>query len=125
MATAAGTESTTAPPEKRRRRSKEERRAVVEETLRTGISVARIARAHGVNANQVYAWRLLYERGLLGATPHQAALIPVRISDSTPARVHPAASSGAIHIATAKGQVELAGAPDPATLRLVLEHLFR
>ena len=111
--------------EPRRRRSKEERRAVVEETLTTGVSVARIARAHGVNANQVYAWRRLYERGLLGATPHQAALIPVRISESTQARIHPVASSGAIHIATAKGRVELSGAPDQTTLRIVLEHLLR
>jgi transposase-like protein len=36
---------------KRRRRSIEERRRVVEETLVPGASVARVARAHGVNAN--------------------------------------------------------------------------
>ena len=115
----------TNPTEPRRRRSKEERRAVVEETLTTGVSVARIARAHGVNANQVYAWRRLYERGLLGARPHPAALLPVRITDSTPAGNRPAAGSGAIHIASAKGRIELSGAPDQATLRIVLEHLLR
>ena len=38
---------------KRRRRSVQERRRIVEETLAPGASVARVARAHGVNANQV------------------------------------------------------------------------
>jgi hypothetical protein len=52
-------------------------------------------------------------------------LIPVRISDSTPARNDPAPRSGSIHIATAKGRVELSGIPDQTTLRIVLEHLFR
>ena len=35
----------------RRRRSKEERRRVVEESFEPGVSVARLARAHQVNAN--------------------------------------------------------------------------
>jgi transposase-like protein len=42
-------------------RSKLERRQVPEETLRPAApSVAIIARAHGVNANQVFNWRKLY-----------------------------------------------------------------
>lgn len=49
----------------RRRRSKQERRRIVEETLAPGASVARVARAHGVNANQVFHWRRLYHQGLL------------------------------------------------------------
>jgi len=36
----------------RQRRSIAEKRRIVEETLIEGASVARIARAHGVNANQ-------------------------------------------------------------------------
>lgn len=110
--------------EPRRRRSKQERRAVVEATFAPGVSVARVARAHGVNANQVHAWRRLYERGLLDAAPTQTALLPVRITESSAARTHSAASSGTIHIASAKGRVDLAGAPDPATLGIVLEHLL-
>jgi len=38
----------------RRRRSVEEKRRIVEETLETGASVARVARRHAVNANQVF-----------------------------------------------------------------------
>lgn len=29
--------------------------------------MARVAREHGVNANQVFAWRLLYKKGRLGS----------------------------------------------------------
>ena len=39
---------------------------MVEETLAPGASVARVARAHGVNANQVFGWRKLYLAGKLG-----------------------------------------------------------
>jgi Transposase len=33
---------------------------MVEEALQPGVSVARVARAHGVNANQLFGWRRLY-----------------------------------------------------------------
>jgi transposase len=45
------------PAVKRQYRSFEWKRRIVEESLVPGASVARIARAHGVNANQVFAWR--------------------------------------------------------------------
>jgi transposase len=69
-------------PEKRKRRTKQERRQIVEATIGTGVSVARVARAHGVNANQVYAWRRLYEKGLLGPPGNQVSLVPVRVTDA-------------------------------------------
>jgi len=40
--------------EARRRRAVEEKRRIVEETLEAGASVARVARRHAVNANQVF-----------------------------------------------------------------------
>ena len=48
---------------KKRRRSVEARRKIVEETLQPGASVARVARRHDVNANQVFHWRKLYREG--------------------------------------------------------------
>ena len=42
---------------KRQKRSVEEKRRIVEETLEAGASVARVARRHAVNANQVFYWR--------------------------------------------------------------------
>ena len=53
-----------APP--RQRRSIAEKRRIVEETWVRGASVARVARAHGINANQVFGWRRLYRAGRLG-----------------------------------------------------------
>ncbi len=50
---------------KRQHRTVAEKRRIVEETLVEGASVARIARAHGVNANQVFYWRTLYRKGRL------------------------------------------------------------
>ena len=43
-----------------------EKRRIVEQTLEPGASVAKVARAHGVNANQVFHWRRQYRQGPLG-----------------------------------------------------------
>ncbi len=50
---------------KRRYLALEEKRGIVEETLVEGESVARIALEHGLNANLVFTWRRLYQKGLL------------------------------------------------------------
>lgn len=42
-----------------RQHSLEFKRALVARSLEPGASVARIAREHGVNANQVFSWRRL------------------------------------------------------------------
>ncbi|MHB1935545.1 MAG: IS66-like element accessory protein TnpA [Acidobacteriaceae bacterium] len=114
----------------RRRRSSEERRRIVEETLGAGSSVARVARKHGVNANQVFQWRRLYRDGKLGAPPQGAMkLLPVSVSDEEelpkPAPVEgvPLRAS-AIHIEL-RGEVRitLEGSVDPATVRVVLKSL--
>jgi transposase len=118
--------------EKRRRRTKQERRQIVEATIGTGVSVARVARAHGVNANQVYAWRRLYEKGLLGPPGNQVSLVPVRVTDAIAAdglpgsgsRRHPQTTSGSIQIEFAKARLHVEGAPEPSILRIVLECLL-
>jgi transposase-like protein len=43
----------------------EEKRRIVEQTLSSGLSVAMIARQHGVNANQIFYWRKLFRAGQL------------------------------------------------------------
>jgi transposase len=63
----------------RRMRTVEEKRRIVEETLHSGESVAVIARRHEVNANLVFGWRRLYQKGLLEAAAPSAALVPVKI----------------------------------------------
>jgi transposase len=51
--------------ERRRWRSMAEKRRIIELTLGLGASVAVVARANGVNANQVFKWRRALERGEL------------------------------------------------------------
>lgn len=65
------------PP--RRRRTDDEKRRIVEETLVMGASVSVVARRHDVNANQVFAWRRLHQRGALGVHKTEAALVPVGV----------------------------------------------
>jgi transposase len=55
----------TPPTSKTQRRSITEKRRIVEETLSDGASVARVAMANGVNANQVFYWRKVYQAGKL------------------------------------------------------------
>ena len=63
----------------RRYRTQAERRRIVEETLSTEASVATVARAHGVNANQLFHWRKLYHAGLLDQAPSASATNDVRL----------------------------------------------
>jgi transposase len=113
----------------RRQRSKQERRQVVEETMRPGApSVAVIARAHGVNANQVFNWRKLYHAGRLNDTNPATELLRVRIAENAP-REYPSnmahATSGVIHIEFGKVRIRVEGSVDAENLRAVLEHLGR
>lgn len=115
---------------KRQQRSVEEKRRIVEETLVEGASVARVARAHGVNANQVFGWRKLYLAGRLGGSG-AAKLLPVHVNESSPSLATPARSedscstfsAGTIHIELRHAQVHIAGSADPVLLRVLLECL--
>jgi transposase len=111
---------------KRRYRSKQERRRIAEESLQPGISVAVLARRHGVNANQVFQWRKLLREGRLEERLAVAQLMPVRVSDAIDEHARPVrSSSGSIQIEVGRACVRVEGAADPESLRLVLEHLGR
>lgn len=115
----------------RQRRSIAEKRRIVEETLAPGASVAKVARAHGVNANQVFGWRRLYLAGRLGEQRPGIKLLPVCVSESKSAPVvvehrvtdFPQAQSGTIHIELRQAQVRIEGNADPALVRVLLECL--
>jgi transposase len=119
---------------KRRYRTVEERRRIVEETLVAGVSVAVVARRHGINANQVFQWRKLYQSGLLEPSPQQrqhntARLLPVTVVDEAESgEEHDASvaapSSGAIHIEfPGRALVSVEDNADAALVRVVLESL--
>jgi transposase len=116
----------------RQRRSIAEKRRIVEETLVEGASVARVARAHGINANQVFGWRRLYLAGRLGERKPTMKLLPVRVSESVPAPPpvermsadYQKPQSGTIHIKLRQAQVRIEGNADAALVRVLLECLL-
>jgi transposase len=58
-----------------------EKRRIVESVLQPGVSVARVAQAEGVNANQVFKWRREYRSGrLVEAEKSTTSLLPVVVS---------------------------------------------
>ena len=118
----------------RQRRSIAEKRRIVEETLAPGASGARVARAHGINANQVFGWRRLYLAGRLGEPKPVIKLLPVRVSESksapvvvesTDPRLPAVAPSprGTIQVEFRHVQVRIEGNADPALVRVLLECL--
>jgi len=125
-------ESSASP--QRQRRSVAEKRRMVEETLIPGASVARVARLHGVNANQLFGWRRLYLSGRLGERKPGIQLLRVRVSESKPASValepinngHVAAArpqAGAIYVELRQAQIRIEGNADPVLVRVLLECL--
>lgn len=116
---------------KRRRCSVAEKRRIVEESFQPGSSVARVARAHGINANQVFSWRRLYQRGRLGGNVRSeptTELVPVTITDSpsapTSSSTASSASAGTIQLQLPRGRLRIEGAVNPHCLRVVLECLL-
>ena len=87
--------------------------------MKPGASVALIARAHGVNANQVFHWRKLYREGRLDVAPTQ--LLPVRIDEVVGLRPR----DGVIRIELGGARIQIEGSVDPDSLRIVLEHAAR
>ena len=114
----------------RRWRSVSEKRQIVQLTLEPGASVAEVARAHGVNANQVFKWRRAFERGEL--IERCSALLPVTVSAASEPRKDIAeepqpeqeASGGAIHIEIpGRVLISVERGADRSLVRAVLESL--
>jgi len=117
----------------RRRHSISEKRRIVEQTFEPGASVAQVALANGVNANQVFTWRRAFKRGeLVECGRDSSALLPVVMAacPSAPETEQAAsaaattAGSGAVHIEF-PGRVLITAecGADPELLRTVLESL--
>jgi transposase len=120
-------------------RSTEEKRLIVEATRRAGVSVAAVAQAHGVNANQVFYWRKLYAAGQLecktlspprDVDAARVCLLPVTVDAGQPQqlvaecksdqRTCNCSSEGSIELTLTRGKVRIVGAMDAGTLRTVL-----
>jgi transposase len=122
----------------RHRRSIKEKRRIVEETLVPDTSVAVIARKYEVNANQVFAWRRLYQQGLLEVRDGgvRMAMLPVapvlarrpRVKRAKRAAPIPSKRkvSESIEIRLPNGgQISLPGSVDPKALTHIISLIVR
>jgi transposase-like protein len=93
--------------------------------LEAGASVARVARRHAVNANQVFYWRKKYREGRLGKN-QSSKLLPETVSDiswskSGRAGCAPSPSAvGSMEIKLPKGTLRVAGAGQDAKKTIAL-----
>jgi len=113
-----------------RRHTLEFKRQVVLQTLQPGASVARVARLHQVNANQVFGWRKAFREGLLG-DHDRPALLPVTVIDAQPTQAvmaampNPGVQATVILLERGDARLRIEGCPDADTLRLVLAQWLR
>ena len=110
----------------RRFRSISEKLQIVQLTLKPGTSVAQVAQAHGVNANQVFKWRRAFDRGELSEP--SVALVPVTVdsprdeSRETEEVARPA--TGGIHIELpGRATISVESGADSSLVRSILESL--
>jgi transposase len=117
----------------RRFRTVSEKRRIAELTFEAGASVALVARAHGVNANQVFKWRRALTRGEL-SEPAAAStpLLPVVVAPPSEAvgtagesdSKEQSVPSGSIHIEfPGRAMISVERGADPSLLRSILESL--
>jgi transposase len=124
----------------RRYRTIEEKRRIVEASLAQGALVAVIARQFEVNANQLFAWRRLYQQGLLEVRDAGVALtmMPVRVSEPAKRTIRAARkkrssapspsikSAGLIEIELTSGQcIRVHGEVDAMALAKIIELLAK
>jgi transposase len=114
-----------------RQHTVEFKRVVVLESLVEGASVSRIARAHDVNANQVFAWRKAFKEGRLGdASGNDVKLIPITLA-KPPSDAHGDAKAdvtlpaGTIELDVGKVKLRIVGSVDETTLTRMLDRLLR
>jgi len=119
----------------RRFRTVEEKIRIVTESRMLGASAAEVARRHGVNANQIFTWRLQQEQGVLSrrrrGRPAAVKLLPVQVRSETQEpraeqSVERSASAGRIEITLADGvRIGISGAVSAEQLHQVLGVLRR
>lgn len=118
------------------RRTVAEKRRIVELVLQPGTSVAAVAQAEGINANQIFTWRREYLDGQL-VEPEETAtsLLPVVMASASSegdaelvAAVSPVLSTpvGSIRIDfRGRASITVEHGADSALLRTILESLRR
>ena len=71
-------------PATRRRYGADAKARVLAECEETGASVAKIAMAHGINANVVHRWRQLARKSIGATPPRTTEFVPVTLASEPP-----------------------------------------
>lgn len=96
-------------------------------------AIARLAREHGVNANQVFSWHKLYEAWRLvdGKAAQGNELLPVVVTtpaqppEAEPAPASACAPAGIITLEIGRVWLRIEGQANVGTLAQVLERVLR
>jgi transposase len=113
--------------QRKRRRSAnyplEFKRQLAKQACDESVSVAQLALQHGLNTNMLFRWRRQLRAGVLD-TSTQFLPVALATEPKEPPSVGAAgAGAGSIEIQLGQATVCIHGAPDPATLALVLQEL--
>lgn len=76
-------------PLSRKQYTRAQKADIVEQSMAPGVSIASVAMAHGINANQLHKWRYSYKKGEFGPMIRQPngdalELLPVRVAMDLP-----------------------------------------
>jgi len=111
--------------------SEEFKRRLAAAACEPGVSVSKLAREHGINANMLFTWRRRYR---MEQRQDAAVLLPATVEHPSsplgPMPMSPAAAvceptppHGAIEIRLGRAVIRIEGSVDPTTLRTVLDRL--
>ena len=98
------------------------KRQIVQASLEPGVSVAALALKHGLNANQVWAWRKLYKEGRLLESAAPLLAVDVIASTTVPPVMRTAAG-GTLDITIGAARVSVSGSVDPVMLQVAIAAL--
>lgn len=108
--------------------SVEGKRALVEASLRPGVSVAKLAMTHGVNANLLRKWMASHKGGrspkALTAAQVPALLPVIPVETRAKLMTHPS-SDACMEIVVGAATIRLRGTVDAQQLRTVVDCLVR
>lgn len=103
----------------------EDRLRIVRETLEPGVVVQTVADRHGVSTGQLYTWRKqMLATAMSGFVPVEVVPEPPPALPPPPTASAVVETTGSLEIVLPSGaSIRIAGAIDPAMLRLVLAEL--
>ena len=108
----------------RRTHSLEFKQSAVEASRQPGASIAGVAMAHGINANQLHKWRRQFSVARTTVALNAPSLLPVTIVPDEPARSSVDESPpGRIDIELGRARISLSGRVDLDVLHTVLATL--